>query len=100
MPVLNRRIDTAQIATIAAGLDREGFVCVEGIVDQEWLNRALAHVMALIGVEGQRWFVVIRPGDTPGTPPFEFVQHPDIVALMDGLAEHARPAAFSPGESV
>ena len=74
------RLPDAQF--VVEELQSEGFVCLEGLIDERWLETARNDIVRLIESEGERYFSVIRPADTPGSPAQELVRDPRLVNLL------------------
>lgn len=79
---------------VAADLDRDGFVCLENVVDSEWLERARAAVKDHLSVYGEKYFSILRPGDEPDSPAQELVGDPQVEALLHGVTQAACPAGM------
>jgi hypothetical protein len=80
-------------ATIAKELNEDGFVCIDNVVDPDWIERARTYVRSLVEKNGNRYFALNWPARESGSPPNELTYDPQMVDLMRDLAQLGCPSA-------
>src|SRR6476469_10477357 len=80
-------------AEIAAGLNSEGFVCIEDAVSPEWLDRARAHVAMLADERSGNYFALNWPSREQGSPWNEMTGDPAVSTLLSDLVKLGCPKA-------
>jgi hypothetical protein len=91
---------SADIPHLVDTLDRDGFACLENVVDSDWLAQAQADVNRQLGAHGARYFTIRRPADEAGTAADRFVHDPHITALMRDLTEATCPRGVVESEDI
>lgn len=80
-------VNACDAADVAARLDRLGFVCLEGAVSPEWVDRARAHVEMLAASHSGRYFALNWPSREEGTPWHEITHDPALKGLLSELVK-------------
>ena len=80
-------------AEIAAGLDSQGFVCIQDAVAPEWLDRARAHVAMLADKRSGNYFALNWPSREEGSPWNEMTSDPAVSSLLNDLVKLGCPKA-------
>ena len=83
----------AAFPAVAKALDSDGFAIIENVISPDWLDRARAQVRQEVAGHGQKFFSLIRPAQQPGSIFAEVTDDPALQRLLQGLVEHACPAA-------
>jgi hypothetical protein len=95
MSVLTRSVDAA---AVAAQLDSDGFVTLENVIDPAWIERAAAHIHALVAQKGERYFSVSWAARQKATPAAEIVDDPRMRCLLEELVRSGQPKARTDDE--
>jgi hypothetical protein len=88
------------IAELAIELDRTGFVCLEGVVSEDWMRDARADVESNLARYGQNDICIINPAKESGTPAARFVSDAAVRATMCGLASARCPREVAEAEEI
>jgi len=80
-------VNVCDAADVAARLDSLGFVCLEGAVAPEWIDRARAHVEMLAASHSGRYFALNWPSREEGTPWHEITHDPALKGLLTDLVK-------------
>lgn len=81
-------------------LDRNGFVCVEDVVSDDWLSDAREDVRDNLARYGENDFCIIHPDSRAGSPAQRFVTAPEVRALLEQLARARCPRGVSDREPI
>jgi hypothetical protein len=90
----------ADARSVAAKLDKAGFICLENVISPDWLERARAHVRSLLDKHGEKFIVIIRPADEEGSAANEIAYDPMMETLLRNLAEIGCPSGVMDGEGI
>ena len=90
MSLLTRKLDPQ---ALAAELDRDGFVCVEGAIDPTWLSQAQDWIRSMVERKGTRYFAINWPAREAGTPAAELLADDGVKRVMNDLARLGCPTA-------
>jgi hypothetical protein len=88
------------LAELASELDRTGFVCLEGVIADDWLREARADVESKLARYGRNDFCIINPAKESGTPADRFVSDAAVRATMIGLASARCPREVAEAEEI
>lgn len=88
------------VAELAEELDRTGFVCLEDVVSQRWLDEACESVKSSLAKYGENDFCVIHPNNEENTPAHRFVSDPAVRSIFEGLAMARCPQGISEQEEI
>ena len=80
-----------EVRGIAVDLDQNGFVCLDNVVDPQWLDKARRQVDASLDGRGFGVFTVLHPGKIANSATQELATNPIIAKLMKGLADYSSP---------
>jgi hypothetical protein len=71
---------------VAETLDRDGFVCIENAISNEWLRQTKGYVERMVDQNGEKFFSIVRPSQDSGSPIRELVTNPAVTSLLQDVA--------------